>query len=341
MVHRKRHRGLVLLAGSVLALGACGGSDDDGEDPAGASGAERAPATQAEAAFPAEVEHQYGTTVVEDAPERVVTVGYNDQDFVLAFGVEPVAVRWWYGPEDDATQPWTDDLVGDDEPKVLVMPELNLEAVAAERPDLIIGVYSGMTQEEYGQLSEIAPTIAQSGDYVDYGMPWQEVTRSIGTALGQPDTADELVADVEARFAEISDAHPDWTGKSVAVATSSPDEFSFFASEDPRSRFFRKLGFEVPPELDEIAGDLFYGTISKEKADLLDRDLLVWDQLSFVDGGRAAIEGEPLLAGLAAMREGRAIYLEGELEAAFGWNTILSIPIALDGIEALVAEALS
>jgi iron complex transport system substrate-binding protein len=125
------------------------------------------------------------------------------------------------------------------------------------------------------------------------------------------------------------------------VATSSPDELSFFASQDPRSRFFRALGFEVPEELDEIAGTEFYGTLSRERAEVLDRDLLVWDQLSFVDGGRATIEADPLLAGLAVMREGRTVFLEGAVETAFGWNTILSIPIALDGIEALVAEAQS
>jgi len=339
MAQRTRtRRGLGLLVGMLLVAAACG--DDDAADQAAPAGGTDAGA-EAEAVFPAEVEHAFGTTVVEEAPERVVTVGYNDQDFVLAFGVEPVAVRWWYGPEDDATQAWTDDLLTAGEPKVLVMPELNLEAVAAERPDLIVGVYSGMTEEEYEQLSQIAPTIAQSGDHNDYGMPWQEVTRSIGTALGQPERADQLVTALEDRFAEVRAAHPEWEGRSVAVATSSPDELNFFASQDPRSRFFRALGFEVPEELDEIAGTEFYGTLSRERAEVLDRDLLVWDQLSFVDGGRATIEADPLLAGLAVMREGRTVFLEGAVETAFGWNTILSIPIALDGIEALVAEAQS
>ena len=231
MAHRTgARRGLGLLVGMALVAAACGGDDDDARraTPTGGTDAE------VEAVFPAEVEHAFGTTVVEEAPERVVTVGYNDQDFVLAFGVEPVAVRWWYGPEDDATQAWTDDLLTADEPKVLVMPELNLEAVAAERPDLIVGVYSGMTEAEYEQLSQIAPTVAQSGDHHDYGMPWQEVTRSIGTALGQPDTAEQLVTDLEARFADVRAAHPEWAGRSVTVATASPDDLSFFASQDPR-----------------------------------------------------------------------------------------------------------
>ena len=39
------------------------------------------------------------------------------------------------------------------------------------------------------------------------------------------------------------------------------------------ARFFLDLGFVVPPELDEIAGDEFYGALSRERADLLDDEL--------------------------------------------------------------------
>jgi iron complex transport system substrate-binding protein len=46
---------------------------------------------------------------------------------------------------------------------VLSAEELNVEAVAALDPDLIVGVSSGMTAEEYETLSQIAPTLAQVG----------------------------------------------------------------------------------------------------------------------------------------------------------------------------------
>jgi hypothetical protein len=104
-----------------------------------------------------------------------------------------------------------------------------------------------------------------------------------------------LIAGVEARFDEVRAAHPEWEGRSAVVATYGEDgQFSAFASEDPRARFFTSLGFQVPAEIDQLAGDQFYTEISRERADLLDADLLVWDQLSYTPGGRATVETNPI-----------------------------------------------
>jgi iron complex transport system substrate-binding protein len=66
-----------------LALAGCGGDDDD------AAGDRPATGQTAAAAFPVSVEHKFGTTRIESEPERVVTVGYTDQDPVLALGRRP------------------------------------------------------------------------------------------------------------------------------------------------------------------------------------------------------------------------------------------------------------
>jgi iron complex transport system substrate-binding protein len=63
--------------------------------------------------------------------------------------------------------------------------EINFEAVAALAPDLILGVYSGMTEREYSTLSQIAPTVAQTDDFVDFGVPWQQQTMVTGRTLGR------------------------------------------------------------------------------------------------------------------------------------------------------------
>lgn len=62
--------------------------------------------------------------------------------------------------------------------------ELDIERIAALEPDLISGVYSGITEDEYVRLSEIAPTITQTGGYVDFGMPWQEMTSGRVVPIG-------------------------------------------------------------------------------------------------------------------------------------------------------------
>lgn len=44
---------------------------------------------------PATVEHTYGSTVVPAEPRRIVTVGYTEQDTVLALGATVVGVTEW------------------------------------------------------------------------------------------------------------------------------------------------------------------------------------------------------------------------------------------------------
>lgn len=161
----------------------------------------------------------------------------------------------------------------------------------------------------------------------------------LGRVFGREERAEELVAEVEGQFEAAREEHPAFEGKSLAVATYSGDTFSVFASEDARSRFFTSLGFGIPEEFDELAGDSFFTEISAERVDLLDTDVLVWDQLSFTEGGRETIENEPLVRQLDVMREGRAIFLEGEVEDAFGWQTVLSLPFALDRIVPMLEGA--
>lgn len=344
-----RALGLALALAALMA--ACGGATEtDGgaataaQEAAGEAGALEADTPAADAAFPVVVEHKFGATEIAEEPERVVALGFTDQDALLALGVTPVAVRYWYGDEPHAVFPWAQDALGDAEPEVLEMPfgELDYEAVAALEPDLISAVYAGLTEEEHARLSQLAPTIAQASGYVDFGMPWQEMTVMVGRAVGRAQEAGRLVAEVEGRFAEARAAHPEWTGRSVAVASGPKvdGQYHVYGPEDARARVFAELGFEIPDELAEIAGEAFYGTISAEQVALLERDLVAFHQMAFVDGGRAGIEDDALLGRLDAMADGRVVYVEGELDDAFQFSTVLSLPYLLDGIVPLIEDAL-
>ncbi len=135
-------------------------------------------------AFPVTVEHKFGSTEIAAEPKRVVTVGYTDQDAVLAFGVVPVGVGDFLGGYKWRERPWAQDALGGAEPEVVSGQQINFEAVAAQRPDLIIAINAGLKQGDYDRLSQIAPTVGQSGDYIDFGMPWEEQTLLVGRALG-------------------------------------------------------------------------------------------------------------------------------------------------------------
>lgn len=311
----------VVLAATMLA--GCG--SDDGPAGVAGSGADEA----AGGAFPVGIEHKYGSTTVESAPERVVSVGFTDQDSLLALGVTPVGIRDWYGDQPFAVWPWARDALGDAEPEVLAAAEVDYEAVAALAPDLIIGVSSGMTDDEYDTLSKIAPTITQTDDYVDYGMPWQEAHRLVGRAVGEADLADEQVAALEGRFAEIAEAHPEWEGREATVGYAmSESTVGAYSTEDTRSRLLTALGFVIPPEIDELAGDLFYSEFSFEEMSRLDRDLLVW--VGAEAGIAEQIRNHPLHDGLQVAAEGAEIFWSVETGAAAGFSSPLSLPYLLD-----------
>lgn len=292
-------------------------------------------AAQDEDVFPITIEHKFGETTITEAPERVVAIGFTDQDPLLALGVVPVAVRYWYGDEEDAIFPWADEAAGDEQPIVLNMDfgALNYEAILELDPDLITAVYSGITEEEYEALSQIAPTIAQSDEYIDFGMPWQETTLLIGAALGKAEEAEALVSETEAQVIAAREAHPEFEGQSVAVVYAySAGSYGFYTAQDPRGRFFADLGFVIPDEFVEIAGDSFYADVSLERVDLLDRDLVVIVGLQFIEGGREEIESDPILQTLKAVEEGRILYVASEVDDALQFNTVLSLPYLLEGL---------
>lgn len=297
--------------------------------------------------FPVTVEHKFGTTTITQAPQRVVAIGYTEQDFLLALGVQPVAVRYWYGDESNAIFPWAMDAIEGETPLVLNMPfgNLNYEAILALQPDLISAVTAGLSEEEYEMLSQIAPTVAQSGEYIDFGMPWQVVMRMVGAAVGQSAEAEAIIAETEALFAEARASNPQFAGKTVAVAYYYGDTYGFYTAQDSRARFFTDLGFVVPDELVEIAGESFYADISLERFDLLDQDLIAIVNLQFIEGGRETLESDPLFGGLTAVREGRVLYLDETAENALGFSSPLSLAYALEAalpqLEAMFGEALA
>lgn len=324
---------LALGTVAMAALTGCSPGSDDASADASSSGA------AAETTFPVTIEHAYGATEIPEEPERVVSLGYTEQDAILAFGVVPVAVRYAFGPEDDVFFPWADEAAGDADPEILPRAEVDPEQVAALQPDLIMAVTAGLTEDEYATLSEIAPVVVQPAEYIAFGTPWQEQTRVTGQALGQPDRAEELIADVEAQVEEAAAAHPEFAGKTVTLSGPAYEgEYPFHTSDDTRTRFFLDLGLTVDPALDAAAQSDFYGTVSREQAQMLDADVLVFQVGS--EAERAGIEGDPVLAGLSTVTAGRSIFIADDDYAALQFASALSLPYLLDSFTPQLAEVL-
>lgn len=322
-----------LLCAFALLVAACGDSDEgaSSSDEPGASSVadDDAPGDEsAAAAFPVTIEHKFGETTIESEPERVVSVGFNEHDFLLAIGVTPVGLRDWFGEQPNAVWPWAQDELGDATPEVLPSTDLNFEQIAALDPDLIVGVWSGIDADDYALLSAIAPTVAQPDAYEDYGTPWQEQTMILGRATGRVDRAEEVVATVEGRFAEVRESHPEWDGLSAGVAFVTEDGPGVYATQDTRSRVMEDLGFDVPERFDEGA-NRFYLELSVEDLSPIDTDVLVW-VVSTDEEVQGILDRLPTRSTLGVVEEGREIFAGLQLTGAFSHASPLSLDYVLD-----------
>jgi iron complex transport system substrate-binding protein len=181
----RRYFSLLVCLG-LLATGAaaCGSSGEEGT----AGGDTSAGTAAEEGAFPVTIEHKFGSTTIEEAPERVVVAGLREQDSLLALGIVPVATTEWLGGRPGEIFPWAEDELGEAPvPEVLDFSDgLQFEKIAAQRPDLIVAVYSGLSRQDYEKLSAIAPTVAQPRGQIDWGASWQDELMMVGRAVGKP-----------------------------------------------------------------------------------------------------------------------------------------------------------
>jgi len=286
-------------------------------------------------AAPREVLHAYGSTTVEGQPERIVSLSYIGHDFLLALGVQPIALRHWYGGNAFGVWPWAEDALGDAEPVVLY-GGIDIERIALLQPDLIVGQWSGMSRAEYDLLSQIAPTLPHPVGEQTHTASWQQMTRQLGAILNLEDKADELVNDLETRFADIRRAHPDWQS-ARAVAAFAP-RLSAYGTSDLRGRFLQDLGFVLPAELDDLARfDANFIRLEQENIATLDGDLLIWVHAQDINTVLDALALRPTLR---AVLEGREVYADYNLTAALNHSSPLSLNYALDRIVPLIEAAM-
>ena len=294
-----------------------------------------------EGAYPVTIRHKFGETTITEEPRRVVTAGLKEQDDCLAVGVVPVAATTWFDLDGSPLfGPWAEDALGSSPaPTVLTnVDKLEFEKIAAAGPELIIAIYSALTQADYDKLSKIAPTIAQSKDYQDWGVPWDVQATMVGQALGRPALMADKVAAAKKSITDAVAAHPEFAGKSGVVATPY-DGIFVYGVQDPRPRLLTELGMTLPPDLDEATGSAWGGDLSSEKVDLLDVDAIIW----FVEGAnKAEIEKNKAYTSLAVHKDGREVFTapgDGMYEA-FSFLTVLSMGYLLEQLAPRLAKAI-
>lgn len=336
-----RHHSTVwtVAAGALVALLLAGCSTPTTDD--SATGTAKATAES----FPVTIESALGSTVIESEPQRIVTIGWGSADTVVALGTTPVGIEiasW--GGDADGYFPWVRDAIearGDVLPEVFaVYPEIDVEAILALEPDLILAPQSGLTAAEFATLSAFAPTVAFPDEAWRTG--WADQISIIGQALGKSVEAERLIDGITSELADAAAAHPEFADLSFAyVYTAEPGQLSLYQAGDPRVDLIAGLGLSIDSTVSAIAltPGTFSSTVGLERADLLDNVdvLFTWYN---DDANQRAIEAQPLFAQIPAVtRDSYVPNADNQLAMASSMVTPLSVPWALKTYLPLIAAA--
>lgn len=297
---------------------------------------------------PVTIEHALGTTTIETKPERVATVNWANHEVPLALGIVPVGMAAAnFGDDDgDGILPWVEEKLeelGGDAPVLFDENDgIDFEAVADTNPDVILAAYSGLTQEDYDTLSEIAPVVAYPE--TAWGTSWREMIELNAEGLGLDEEADELIAGLETEMSDAAAKFPALEGKNAMFLThvdpTDLSEVSFYTTHDTRTMFFEDLGMDVADSVKTAsdATDKFSLTQSAEQADAFsDVDIIVTyggDELV------SALESDPLLSQMPAVANGAIVSLPSDNPLGTAANpTPLAISWILNDYLTLLSDA--
>ncbi|ORX00155.1 ABC transporter substrate-binding protein [Mycolicibacillus trivialis] len=311
-----------VAAAGLIAAGlpaACARTEDDEDDPG----------------KPVTIRHLFGETVIDGPPARVVSAGYTGQDDLLAVGVVPVGVTYWFGDQPFAVWPWARTQLGAAEPAVLTLDAgIDVDAVAALEPDLIVATNAGVDADTYAALSEVAPTVPQSGPDAFFE-PWRDQAATIGRAVFAGERMRGIIDGVDARFASVAEAHPQFRDRTVMLLDGRLERGEVVAAQGWRTEFLTAMGLRVADRLGEF-GDGVRAVIPRDRIrQVLDTaDVVIWTTDSEPDAD--ALRADPEIAAVHTPQ----VFTPPELSGAIAFASPLSYPVVADQLPPLLIDAL-
>ncbi|OYP16396.1 ABC transporter substrate-binding protein [Streptomyces sp. FBKL.4005] len=307
-----------LALAAALSLTACGGSAGDGEEtPAGSSagaggkkavaqgGDDFADAAKKTAAmgteakpgqWPRTISHAMGKTVIESQPKRVVVLDVGELDNVVSLGIKPVGLAPTEGSPElpsylkkDAGTP----------KNVGTINNLNLEAIAGLKPDLILGSQL-RAADTYDELSKIAPTVFS----LRPGFTWKENYLLNAAALDKTAEAKAKLAAYDKKV-EALDEKLGAKKPTVSMVRFMPDGvIRLYAKASFIGTILEDAGIPRPKnqDLDDLAAE-----VSAENIDQADADYVftgVYGDPKATD--KAKTQSNPLWKNLGAVKAGHA-----------------------------------
>jgi iron complex transport system substrate-binding protein len=191
-------------------------------------------------------------------------------------------------------------------------------------------------------LSAIAPVLHAAADE----LTWQEITTRLGETIDLAATATRVVDDAESAVARVTNAHPEFEGKTAAHVIVYGEEWGAEYASFPGSdtaRLFEKLGFALPDAAERFVDD---GAISDELVGLIDADFLLLS--TFEEGTADYFTDSALVKKIPAVAEGRVVVNPGDQDTGinyFAWGlnvqSAVSVPWLVEQLADFATQALN
>jgi len=271
------------------------------------------------------VTHAMGETTIKGEPKRIVVLTNEGVEAVLAMGITPVGATeaftgdTWYKHTADQLK---------DTKSVGTESEPSLEAIAALKPDLIIG--NKMRQEKvYDQLSKLAPTVFAETLRGD----WQENFKLYSKAINKEDVGQEKLDAYTNRIEEMKANLGDQTQQEVSMVRFMAGDVRIYHKDSFSGVILEQLGFARPEEQD--LPDFAERGVTKERIPAMEGDILFYFTYETGDKEATKLEEEwindPLFQNLEVAKANKVFKVDDVI-----WNTAggyLAAELMLDDLE--------
>lgn len=275
------------------------------------------------------IEHVMGTTEIKGEPSKIVILTNEGTEALLALGVKPVgAVKSWTG------DPWYEHIKDKMEGVQNVGEEsqVNIEAIAALKPNLIIG--NKMRQEKiYDQLSAIAPTVFSD----TLRGEWKPNFEFYAKVLNKEAEGQEIVKKFDDRVTSVAKLAGDKLKKEISIVRFMPGKTRIYLGDTFSGGILKQIGFARP---ETQRSDDFTVEIGKERLNEADGDVMFYFTYETGNGEGSAREKEwledPMFKNLNVVKNGKAFRVDDTI-----WNTsggVISADLMLDDIETFIKD---
>jgi len=298
---------------AVLSLAACASSGT-----AAPSSAPATPTSSAAAQFPVTVHAANGNVTIARRPTAIVSLSATATEMLFAIGA---------GPQVKAV-----DRDSDYPPNVprstLNSLELNVEAVAAYQPDLVVA--AGLSKAQSQQLARLSVHVLDEPAATDVSQSYQQLTQ-LGAATGHPDGAAAVVARMKQQIAAIARSMPK---RSATYYYELDQTYYSVTSATFIGRALRLLGLaSIADSAKGAAASGGYPQLSAEFILNADPGYVFLADTRCCKQSLATLARRPGWSTLSAVRNGRVVALDDDIASRWGPRLVDLLRTVADAIK--------